>query len=399
MRIAACFLLATALIAGAFAQEFKGVTYKKPAGWDEAIEGDAKIFAPKGLKEGDLLAIIMTGAVKSNGSSWELQFTDTIALANDGGKASGASKVEKRSGNGVELMIQTLELDHKEIGKHSRLYAQVSKGEQRVFVTVLIGKESLMEKYGEGVADFLGSLSFKAAATAPSAGPAVAAKGKIPTGETPGFYPGSVGWLPSGKGVPVPKPALVGGKPVGLWWKFTYDPSASRTKAVIHIYLADGTRASNPRLGGGMLYDLAGQRAQKGHTGVGTFAISGGQFVERYDGFENKGAYKVGSDSAGPVFNLGGAAFHRLQTASGQAILGQWKGPGIEYKFKADGTYETGLAQSNGDWAIVGFNTGTYVLDGYLIMLSPKNGPGFVCIVGKTGTGLIIGNTFYEKRS
>ena len=398
MRIAACFLLAAAMAAGVLAQEFKGVTYKKPAGWDEAVEGDAKIFAPKGLKETDLMAIIMTGAVPSNGSSWEKQFADTIALANDGGKVSGEGKVDKREGSGVTLLLQTLNLDHKDIGKHSRLYAQVSQGEQRVFVTVLIGKEALMEKYGEGVADFLGSLGFISAPAATSPGPSAPAKGKIPTGNTPNEYPGTVGWLPSGRGLAIPAPAIVNGKPVGLWWKFTYDPSAFKTKAVVHIYLADGTRASNPRLGGGMLYDLAGQRAQKGNTGVGTFSIAGGQIVERYDGFENKAAFTVGSDSAGKLFKIGGAAFHPLVPITSQGIVAQWKGPGIEYKFKGDGTYETGMAHSNGDWAVAGFNTGTYILDGYLIMLMPKNAPATVNIVGRAGNELILGSTFYSKR-
>ena len=398
MRLAACLLLAATLITGVFAQEFKGVTYKKPVGWDEAVQGDAKVFAPKGLKEGEVLAVIMTGAVPTNGSSWEKQFAETIALANDGGKSSNESKVEKREVTGAILLVQSMGLDHKQIGKHSRLYAQVSLGEQRVFVTVISNKDALLEKHAEAVMELIGSLAFKSANSTQPATSTAPANGRIPTGNTPDSYLGSVGWLPSGKGVPIPRPDVVNGKPVGLWWKFTYDPSALRTKAVVHIYLPDGTRASNPRLGGGMLYDLAGQRAQKGTTGVGTFVISGGQMVERYDGFESKGAFVVGTSGGAMHFKIGGAVFYQLLPMSSQSILGQWKGPGVEYKFKADGTYETGMAQSNGDWAITGFNTGTYILDGYLILLQPKDAPSFVSIVGRAGTELILGKTFYSKR-
>ncbi|MCC7229522.1 MAG: hypothetical protein IT203_03945 [Fimbriimonadaceae bacterium] len=397
MRIAACFL-ALALIVCVFAQEFKGVTYKKPAGWDEAVQGDAKIFAPHALKEGEVLAIIITGSVPSVGSNWAKQFTDTIALANDGGKVSEEGKMETREGSGMTYLLQTLKLDHKDFGKHGRLYAQVSKGSRCVFVTVLIGKDSLMEKYGAEIVDFIGNLGFKSTPSEDTGAAAASGSGKIPTGNAPDLFPGSVGWLPSGRGVPIPAPTISNGKPVGLWWKFTYDPVATRTKAIIHIYLADGTRASNPRLGGGMIYDLAGQRAQKGNTGVGTFEISGGQIVERYDGFENKAPFTVGSDSAGKLFKIGGAGFHPLLPMTNQTIVGQWKGPGADYKFNADGTYETGMAHSNGDWAITGFNTGTYVMDGHLIMLMPKNAPRTVNVLGKSGNLLIMGDTFYEKR-
>lgn len=398
MRIVGILFLAIGLIAGALAQEFKGVTYKTPPGWQEATEGDTKIFAPKDLKDGELLAIIMTGAVASNGSSWEKQFTDTIALANDKGKASEASEIRKQAGGNVTLLMQTLKLDAAPIGKHSRLYAQVSQGEQRVFVTVLIGNENLLEKHGAAVTEFLANLGFKATAAKVPPVEGSSGKGKIPTGNTPDLFPGTVGWLPSGHGVPIPTAEIVNGKPIGLWWKAQYDPNTFNTRPVLHIFLADGTRASNPRLGGGMLYDIEGQRAQKGNTGLGTFSISGGQMVENYNGFVNKGAFVTGTDADGKFFKVGGARFRPLVPLTTESIAGHWQGPGIDYKFKADGTYESGMTHSNGDWAVANFHSGTYILDGYLIMLKQKDGPSTVSIMGRSKNMLATNSGLFFKK-
>jgi len=394
MRLIAClaFLLT---YCGAFSQEFKGVLYKAPAGWEQGVEAEAKVLAPKGLKQGEVLVIIMTGAIPSNGSSWEKQFTDTIAIANDKGKTSQASEVQTRDTGTTKLLVQTVQLDLAPMGKHSRLYAQVSQGDQRVFVTVVINKNSLMEKYGSAVSDFLANLSFKSAPGAVANPIITPSTGKIPTGDTPDLFPGAVGWRPSGKGVPIPAPAIVNGKPVGLWWKATTD---GMLKKVTHVYLADGTRASNPRLGGGRLFDLAGQRAQKGVTGVGTFAIAGGQIVERYDSFETKAAYVTGSDGSGTFFKIGRAMFRPLIQVTEKSIVGKWQGPASTYVFQPDGTYQSAATMGDPDIAVGSVQSGRYVLDGYLIMLQPKDGPLEINRIGFAGPMLAKGSIFYYRR-
>ena len=42
---------------------------------------------------------------------------------------------------------------------------------------------------------------------------------RIPTGNTPQLFTGSVSWLPSGSGLAIPNPGIMRGKPVGLWWR------------------------------------------------------------------------------------------------------------------------------------------------------------------------------------
>ncbi len=41
----------------------------------------------------------------------------------------------------------------------------------------------------------------------------------LPRGETPDLFPGSPGFLPSGRGVQIPDAELVDGQPQGLWWR------------------------------------------------------------------------------------------------------------------------------------------------------------------------------------
>lgn len=397
MRVAACLLLAVALIAAAFAQEFKGVTYKKPAGWDEAVEGDAKIFVPKGLKEGELLAIIMTGAVKSNGSSWELQFTDTIALANDGGKILEAGEVQKKEGAAMTLLVQTLNLDHKEIGKHSRLYAQVSQGEQRVFVTVLIGKESLMEKFGDGVADFLGNIGFKSAPVVKSPPAANSGRGKIPTGKTPNLFMGNQGWLPSGKGLPIPAAKVVNGKPQGLWWRL--EQTSSGLKPQLQLFMPNGVQTKFPRMGGGMLFDYVGEKAQSGTNSLGTFNVANGMITESLNGYDQRRPFNAGSDADGAFFRAGGFTFRPLVPMTYKSLAGVWVSKSSEYEFREDGTYEAGTLRSTAQWTQGSSVKGKYVLDGFLLMLVPDDGSGAtVERFGLAGNMVAKSGTFYVRK-
>ncbi len=227
----------------------------------------------------------------------------------------------------------------------------------------------------------LRSIRMTAPPPAAAAPAATATAGRIPTGATPTLYPGMPGWLPSGTGVPVPDPAIVDGKPVGLWWQ----ASGGSGRAEVRVYLPNGVRASNPRLGGPRLYDLEGQQRQPGANGVGTFAIGGGQIVERYDGFENRYAYAASRDS----FQVGGATFRPLLPVSGKSIVGAWQGPGFNFDFREDGTV------SYGTDAIL--NRGRYIVDGYLLQILPERGGGWVELLGHTGVFLVRGTALMQR--
>ncbi len=215
----------------------------------------------------------------------------------------------------------------------------------------------------------------------PATSPATSAS-PIPTGPASNLYPGMPGWLPSGVGLPVPAPALVDGKPVGLWWR----PAATPGFAEVRIYLPSGIRASNPRLGGPRLYDSEGQRRQPGATGVGTFEIGGGQIVERYDGFENRYPYTVNKDG----FQIGAARFSPVEAVTANSLVGAWLGQSENFEFGPDGIVTYGVDSVNG--------RGRYNFDGYLLHIQPERGPGWVQFIGHTGVFLIRGTSVLQRR-
>ncbi len=392
-------LLLSGLVSTSLEQEHQGVLYTKPKDWVEWNEGAAKVFSPSDLKSGEVVAVLLTPAVPVSEDTLAKQFDQSVASANEGSTVLAKGDVENKAAQGASIYLQVMELETPEIGKSSRIYAMIVAGKQKTFLVSIFSKDSLVEKHGKAVMELVGSLKFK---SVPTTTPTKVEKAntpitKIPIGNTPDLFPGSTGWLPSGKGVEIPKADIVNGKPQGLWWKPQVGTNGI-LMPITHIYLPNGVRASNPRPGGGNLFDIEGQRNQKGHTGVGTFTIDNGQLVEKYDGFENKGAFKFGTDKDGKFFKIGGAIFRPLIPLNKQNIVGNWRGTNSEIRFKADGTYEMGQILRTDDWVAGSNTTGTYVIEGYLLMMVPKDGPILLSRSGIGGLMLVRGSVFYHRR-
>lgn len=382
------------------AAEFNGVTYTKPAGWNESVESGAKIFVPKALKDGELFVVLLTGAAPSNGKTWEKQFEEAISAANDGGKVLKPGKTEKVSGSKLTIFTQGFELDHKDIGKHSRLYIQVCDAKQRTFLTVLMNKDSLVDTYGDDFGSLLASIGFKATekaqppATVPNKS---SSSSKIPIGNTPRMYMGMVGWRPSGNGLPIPSPAVVGGRPQGIWYELSA-PEYASLEADIVVFMPNGQYAIKPRLGGGNLFDYHGQRGTPGETGAGTFSMAGSQITTSYDRYVNKAPFSQGKNSAGNFIKIGGETYYPLNQVSMKTLAGRWRAGSTEYVFKEDGTFSRASLLANGRDAVGQRDSGTYVLDGYLIHIKPANGADWINLIGiGGGKSLLIGNLTYTR--
>lgn len=384
-RILLPLALLVAFVSCVHAQEHKGVLFTQPAGWEKSAEGDAVVLTPKDLKEGELLAILITPALPASSDPPLAQFEATVAGANEGDQARAATEPTVTSAAGRTIAMQVFETESEGLGKHKRLYVMAFADGQSVLMIVIANKGELMDKRMDTIADVIASLKFKKTRTA------------IPTGDTPDLFMGMVGWLPSGKGVPIPSAAVTGGKPVGLWWKAQVN-NQGLLAPVVHMYTAEGVRASLPRLGGGRLFDVEGQRKQRGTTGVGTFSIANGTMTEKYGAFENSGAFASGSDKDGKFFKLGGAMFRPLIELTEANVVGSWRASSSELSFRADGTYESGSVLSTGDWAAGSFTSGTYVIDGFLLMLVPKDGPITISLAGMGGLMLVRGGTFYTRK-
>lgn len=387
------WLLLCALGSPALADEHNGVRYTPPAGWEAGDHQGARLLAPRDLAEGEVLLAIVAGAQPATSASPADQVAEVAASLNEGAKVGARTEVATTArGEQGPLHLQSFEVTDADLGTHTRTFAVVIRGAQRGVLVLLCKPAELYAKHEAAVRGLLASLEL---AGAPAA-PASPAAGKLPTGDTPDLFPGSVGWLPSGRGVPIPAPRIVAGKPEGLWWTGVFEPG-SRLVARTIIFLPDGTRASSPRPGGGDLFDVEGQRRQKGHTGVGTFTVADGQLRQAYDGFESAGAFRVGTDDSGPYFAIGEARYRPLEKATAAGLDGTWISGGSKYVFKADGTYEMGQVVDTPDWTAAVGGRGTYELDGHLLAIRPRDGPGWIAFVGATGPTLIMGTSVYRK--
>lgn len=218
------------------------------------------------------------------------------------------------------------------------------------------------------------------------------ARGEIPTGDTPQLFPGSPGWLPSGKGSVIPDAELNAGEPQGLWW-YPQLQSTGVLDAVVELYLPDGTYVLRPRPGGPFLFDLDGHRAA-GST-VGTFKREGEAITRAYDRFSYTEPFSKGEDDEGRWFDVGPARRRPIAPVKREHLMGTWRSAGSGYTFRDDGTVTIGINNA----VAVGEQTGTWKLDGYLMLVTPANAPSWVQFIGSTGNGrfLIVGNRLYAR--
>ncbi|MDP1827891.1 MAG: hypothetical protein Q8L48_31750 [Archangium sp.] len=224
------------------------------------------------------------------------------------------------------------------------------------------------------------------------------AHGLIPTGNTPNLYPGSPGWLPSGRGVQIPEPEVFDGRPMGLWWRYTVLSDGKTMGAVMTLFLEDGTMAVHPRPGGRVLFDIEGQRAQPGSTGVGTFEVEDGRFTQHLGGYDSSDTFESGSDGDGPYFKVGAAKYAALSPPTPGQLVGAWKSPRGKFVVNEDGTFELGNVIFNEDSVVAGGSKGTWVLDGFLLQLSPPDAPSWISLVGMSGSLLVMGQTVYSRQ-
>lgn len=171
------------------------------------------------------------------------------------------------------------------------------------------------------------------------------------------------------------------------------------TGAGVAIFLPDGTYATRPRPGGGDLFDLEGQRAQRGSTGVGTFDLADGKMRQRADGFSSTAPFEAGEDGEGAWFTIGASKYAPLAPPTARQLVGTWSSPRSRYVFLADGTYEWGTVQSAGGYVVAAGGRGTWQLDGYLLAHRPGDAPSWITTAGMTGDSfLIVGSSVYTRQ-
>jgi len=258
--------------------------------------------------------------------------------------------------------MKSFDVQNAELGAHTRMLAVLIRGDLRAVIQELLQSVTIVAKPGSTTAPAV-----------PATAPASGVGGALPTGETPGLYMGAPGWRPSGCGVKIPPvPSMVEGRPVGLWWRYQAD--ATRMFPLLMIYLPDGTVAYNPRFGSGALFDVDGQRKQRGRTGVGVFSVKDGKITQTTDGFSQTDTFTFGTDRDGSWFEIGAGRHYPLEPISAKEIVGTWRSPSGKYTFRADGTYESGNVIINSEVTVAQGTAGRWQADGYLLAFQPSNG-------------------------
>lgn len=388
--------------APASAEVTAGISYTVPSGWAAADKGALRILAPSDQRAGELMVVMVVGAQPASGSP-EDQVASLAATYNADTKPVGASAVTATDrGAAGKLYVKSFDVENAELGAHTRMLAVLVRGDLRAVILFVFTNNTVLRKHGAAVQELLkslaivakpGSLAAPAVAAAP---PASATEGALPTGETPGLYMGTPGWRPSGRGVKIPPvPAVVEGRPTGMWWRYQAD--ASRMFPLLMIYLPDGTHAYNPRFGSGALFDVDGQRKQPGKTGVGTFSVKDGKITQAADGFTQTDAFRSGTDKDGPWFEIGAGRHYPLAQISAKELVGTWRSPSGKYTFRADGTYEGGTVIINREVTAAQGTAGTWQADGYLLAFRPSSGAEWMTSVGRTGSFLVVGQTLYKR--
>lgn len=390
--------------APAFAEVTAGVSYTVPKGWAAADRGALRILAPSEQKAGELMVAMVVGVQPASGSPDD-QIASLAATYNADAKVAAASAVSITDrGAAGKLYMKSFDVENADLGAHTRMLAVLVRGDLRGVILFVFTSNAVLRAHGAAVQELMKSLAIVAkpgsvtapvVPAAPATLPASGTDGALPTGETAGYL-GSPGWRPSGRGVKIPPvPRFVDGRPVGLWWRYQAD--ATKMFPLLMIYLPDGTVASNPRFGGGALFDVDGQRKQPNRTGVGTFTVQAGKITQVIDSFTQTDTFKSGTDKDGLWFEIGAGRHYPLEPVSAKEMVGTWRSPSGKLTFRADGTYESGTVIVNSEVTAAQGSGGTWQADGYLVWFRSAKGADWMSSVGRTGKLLVVGQTVYKR--
>lgn len=378
--------------------------YSLPNNWREQNQGNDKLLIPNGLPKGEAVVVLIQPAEAASNEPPTRQFEIAVGAVNASVKVIGSGRQTSTPRDAGTFVTQAFQIETADIGRHSRVYGMIVEGQRRALAIAVFRPENVLARYESSVLSVLNSIRINQGGAPPSAAPAApppvrgpsSASGGTPTGNTPDLYPGMPGWLPSGRGLPIPASQLVDGKPQGIWWTTSY---GAGTRAMTFVFLPNGIHASNPRYGGGNLFDVDGQRRQPGAKGVGPFSISGGQITREYDGHRSTNAYGTGTDSSGPFFKIGGGIYRPVTAPTQQTLAGTWTVSGTRYVFHSNGSYEMGQVASGAGWAAGSRVTGAYSVDGHLVVLRPQGVPITITPMGLVGRDLLLINGLFYRKS
>ncbi len=428
---------AAATTTRAQAQEFRGLRYRLPLGWTATDTRDVRLLTPRpGRSATPAMGVIIAGAEAATREDIRAQLGAIARQWHAGLTVIDSGDILPTDlGAGGTLLMQRFTVQLPDGGNQTRFFTVVFRGGQRAIALMVVSSETEWNNRQRDIRAVLSSLQIGTAtanqaivapavangllsaapivaaspappltpvqSNMPTSAPPASSSARLPTGDTPDLFAGSPGWLPSGRGVPIPPARILSGRPQGLWWYYQADGSRLGMSVTSVVFLPDGVTASSPRFGAGDLVDVEGQRAQRGSNGVGTFTVSGGVITQDRDGYRNSDPFTSGTDGDGAFFKAGGRLYRALRPATRAQLLRSWQAPGVQYVFRADGTYLDGtlVEEDEATRRATPGGRGRWQLDGYLLELRPNSAPSYITRIGATGDKyLVIGNVVYSPR-
>jgi hypothetical protein len=388
---------------------FRGTSYDNPGTWKEQEQADTRVLVAPRPHPGEVLLVVLSQEIKAiKGPAADLEalvrMTEKTVT-----KASHGSVTSTQSG-GFTVTMMASQVEDASLGKHNRIYELVSNRTHEVFVAVVAKGDATFADHRDALLQLLASCrptsgdtgaSPPPAATpptTPAAAPSPSATA-IPYADTPGKVPGDPEFRPSGRGKPIPAPAIVNGAPQGLWW--TYTTTGSPT-AYGTMFFPDGMALHYYRPGGPNLADLDGMKANHGSGDIGTWSLANGAISIHFGELQRSTAFSVHRDSDGTFFKAGTQIYRPAEPLTAKALVGTWEIHGIgAFTFRGDGTVQTTTSMIG---SIHGLNytdgaiTGSWFLDGYLLVMSfPGEGVRVLPVFKVSGSQIVITSRFYMR--
>jgi hypothetical protein len=405
IALASLVLLAQA----ALPATFSGVSYQRPAGWTEKDDGKLRLLVAPPAAPGQFLVVTLAPA--GDGSKDPAHDLEALAAkAEAGGKRLSQGSVQLKQAGGLQHAMLLTRVEQGSLGDHERMYELVTDGNTAVLAVAAVKGKETLAKHALALQALLAGLR---PATSASAGGASAGDGAASpepssaagAGSGIPYGPSTAAVLdhafrPSGKGVPMPPPAIEDGKPVGLWWNVHIATLGMGPSGAIYpsLFLPDGTFVLFYRPGGPFLADLDGMRAENDAVHIGRYSVSGKELTVEYGTLRRSGPLRIERTPEGPYFVWDNKEYQPVTPLSRSDLVGTFAQGAIDpITFRADGTLVTTPAGIDAQWSHNDLKErleGRWYLDGYLLALrfkDPKDDRVYTAFKASNGIVLHMG--------
>lgn len=316
----ALLLLLQAGVAGS-----AGVVFNAPANWIPIEAPPLKAFTAPGLAAGEMILFTVWPEERVVSGTFDTWFERK--LHNPGETVLQQSPVERRSLNGLDVLMVTQRVSVPRRGQTVRLVYAIASGPRVALAMVTGNRDQLITRYAAEARDFLESLRF------PEEAAAVV---------TPPDHPVASADAPAGKRAAIPPAGFTGNEPRGLFYRLQAGLGGGPMETSTRLFLPPGRLIMTPPSGGGDAIDLGRCNPDM----CGTYRIDGAWLTVRWDNGETR---RLSYARSGEEFTLDGDTWRPARGLDRAEAVGTWVDPAggaapvdAGLRLNADGTFTWG---------------------------------------------------------